>query len=62
MTTKSVYEDHAFKLVRQYGYTEALRICAKDRDNNSPGSVSFAFHQAVMKYLRRFATVGALDD
>jgi hypothetical protein len=50
----------AFELVRKHGFTEAQRLSDQWRDMNSPGTTSYAMHNAVCKQIREFATVGAM--
>ena len=50
----------AFELVRKHGFVAALKMSEKMRDANSEGTASFAMHNAVVKQLREFATVGAM--
>lgn len=54
----TIYEEQAYQMVRRFGYTEALIKIQWYRDQNSEGSASYAFHNAVAKTLRLFATVG----
>jgi hypothetical protein len=51
----SIWADHAARLISLYGHTEARRLCIKDRDNNSPGTATYAFLNATLKYLERAA-------
>ena len=53
------YQTQAFEMVRKYGFVEALRLCKQYRDSNSPGTFSFAEHNAVLRKLEEFAAVGA---
>jgi hypothetical protein len=57
----NVWAEHATALVRKHGYTEALRLAIASRDENTMGTASHAFHSAVVKMLRLFATVGPID-
>lgn len=47
--TDSVYADRAQQMLKDYGYTEARRICIRLRDSSSPGTISHAFHNATLK-------------
>ena len=58
----NIWEESARKMVQKHGYIEAKRLCVQYRDMNSEGTPSFAFHNATLKALNRFATVGKLSD
>jgi hypothetical protein len=60
--TESVYLEAARKLIREHGYLEARQLCIQWRDMNSPGTISFMFHNVTLKHIERAATVGKLDD
>lgn len=60
MKDDSIWMDAAYKLVREYGYAKAKQLCIQWRNDNSPGTASFAFHNATLKALERLATVGEL--
>jgi hypothetical protein len=48
----------AFEMVRMHGFVEAQRLAEYARDMNSEGTYTFAAHNAVCKWLYRFATTG----
>lgn len=53
--SKSIYEESASLLITKHGYLEARRKCIQWRDMNSPGTFSFADHNAVLKALVKMA-------
>ena len=59
-TQDTIARNAAFELVRQHGFVEAQRLATEWRDMNSEGTASFAYHNAVCKWLYRFATAGAM--
>lgn len=59
-TTKNAYRESARHAIRLHGYREAQRLTLRWRDMSSPGTASFAFHNAVLKEINLAATVGPL--
>jgi hypothetical protein len=53
--------DDAVKMVQKHGYLEAVRLCTQWRDMSSPGTTSYALHNAVLRELDKMPTVGRLD-
>ncbi len=53
----SIWRESAQEMVRKHGYAEALRLTTRNRDMNSEGTASFAFHNAVVKELRLMAKI-----
>jgi hypothetical protein len=53
--SNTVYEQHAKHLIDTLGATEARRVTIQRRDQNSPGTFTYAFNQAVLKQLERMA-------
>ena len=51
-------ESVARKLVEQNGFDEALRLAMKWRDDNSVGTFTYSQHNALVRKLNEFATVG----
>ena len=49
--SNSVWLESAQKMIRDYGHAEARRLCIQWRDMNSPGTASFAFHNATLKHI-----------
>lgn len=45
----SVYLDTARRMIRDFGKARAKRECIRSRDQNSPSTVSYQFHNAVLK-------------
>jgi hypothetical protein len=54
----TVYADHASLMLKMYGYAEAKRLITQDRDNNSPGTLTFAFYNATLKEIERLSQGG----
>lgn len=50
----------AFDMARQHGFIEAKRLAAQARDNNAPGTMSFALHNQVCRKLAEFAAAGTM--
>jgi hypothetical protein len=48
-----IYQDYAEYLIKRYGVVEARRVCIADRDMNTMGTASYAFHNAVLKVMER---------
>jgi hypothetical protein len=45
----SVYLDTARRMLRDFGKGRAKRLCIQNRDQNSPSTESYRFHNAVLK-------------
>jgi hypothetical protein len=50
----------AFELARVHGLDAALRMAARWRDANAPGTISFALHNAVHRALLDFKASGSM--
>jgi DNA-binding LacI/PurR family transcriptional regulator len=53
--------NQAFEMVRQHGYNQALILAKQARDNNSPGTFTFAWNNQVVKHMELFATAGHIS-
>lgn len=49
----TVWYDQANKMLLRYGYAVSRRKLITARDSNSPGTVSYAFHNATLKALEK---------
>lgn len=49
----TVYEQHARHLVDTLGYAQARAHTIQSRNQNSMGTFSYAFHNAVLKQIER---------
>ena len=50
----TVYEQHARHLIDSFGLLDARRMTIWSRNQNSPGTFSYGFHNAVLKEIERF--------
>jgi hypothetical protein len=57
--SESIYMEAARKLIAKHGYLEARRLCAQWRDMNSPGTISFMFHNVTLKHVERIGKEAA---
>jgi hypothetical protein len=49
----NIYKEAAEDLIRHKGYQEAVIFTVRLRDMNSEGTISFAFHNAVLKQIKK---------
>ena len=53
MEADSIWKEQAERVIAIHGAAKARQITRQARDNNTPGTASYAFHNAVLRFIDR---------